>query len=492
MPLAGRHLLIALALLALAGLAIALVPPLYSAGAILLLLLVVGLLFLAAGPLEPQPAESLVIIFLMISTAISAVLELPPNPPYHRGGSPLAFCVYPSDIAMLIALAFVILRRTSTPAWTPALRRLLAFGLAWLAVGLVGSAFAAFPMYSLAELARLAKFGLLGLIAYSVVTTRQTWTWLTIGLAALLLGEGVLVVAQSLSDEARTLVIPYIGMKEPFFSGELYRPGGTLGHPNRAGIYFTVAMLFSLANLLPRGRDARDRMLTGFVALSATFGVFAVVRSGSRSAVLALVAGVLAWALFPWFAGRSAVSSGRRVTTVALLVLLLLGGAAAFDVVAERFASVGDDSASVARLDLALTAVEMIKSRPFLGIGLNNFTEVFDRYTHVAIRFYPPYHPVHNIPLLVLAQTGLIGLAAFGLLVFTILKEVWQLARSGEAAREFTRPFVAVLAALLVNAQFDHTVFSNNVLALMAVVFGVLFAGRRLYAEAAAEAGSGA
>ena len=41
---------------------------------LLALLLVFGLLFLAAGPLEPQPAESLVIIFLMLSTAISVVL----------------------------------------------------------------------------------------------------------------------------------------------------------------------------------------------------------------------------------------------------------------------------------------------------------------------------------------------------------------------------------------------------------------------------------
>jgi len=59
----------------------------------------------------------------------------------------------------------------------------------------------------------------------------------------------------------------------------------------------------------------------------------------------------------------------------------------------------------------------MFKERPVTGVGLNNFTVVMDQYGYIpaTTRFL---QPVHNIYLLILAETGLTGLLGFAYLIW--------------------------------------------------------------------------
>ncbi|MDP4030687.1 MAG: O-antigen ligase family protein, partial [Candidatus Beckwithbacteria bacterium] len=64
------------------------------------------------------------------------------------------------------------------------------------------------------------------------------------------------------------------------------------------------------------------------------------------------------------------------------------------------------------RSQLTNISLKMFQDRPLTGVGLNNFTVVMDRYGYVpaATRFL---QPVHNIYLLILSETGLIGTLGF-------------------------------------------------------------------------------
>jgi O-antigen ligase len=83
------------------------------------------------------------------------------------------------------------------------------------------------------------------------------------------------------------------------------------------------------------------------------------------------------------------------------------------------------------------SAFEMIKSHPFLGVGINNYARVMDDY--VPFFLTQERWIVHNHYLLVASETGLLGLGSFLLLLFVVLSSVWQSRRS-------VNPFISVFS----------------------------------------------
>jgi O-antigen ligase len=74
------------------------------------------------------------------------------------------------------------------------------------------------------------------------------------------------------------------------------------------------------------------------------------------------------------------------------------------------------------RLKLNTIAFNMISAHPIIGIGLNTFVEqmrVFD--TTGFSDSFP--QPVHNVYLLIAAETGLVGLGLFLILLLMIFRE---------------------------------------------------------------------
>jgi O-antigen ligase len=87
-----------------------------------------------------------------------------------------------------------------------------------------------------------------------------------------------------------------------------------------------------------------------------------------------------------------------------------------------------DPESIIGRIQLMKNAWAMIKAHPLLGVGLNNFTEsmmFFDPSGIMAKLF--PLVPVHNIYLLIAAETGLLGLAAFLFLLWRAWRGSWLL-----------------------------------------------------------------
>ncbi|MCG2691495.1 O-antigen ligase family protein, partial [Microgenomates group bacterium] len=83
------------------------------------------------------------------------------------------------------------------------------------------------------------------------------------------------------------------------------------------------------------------------------------------------------------------------------------------------------------------------------GVGLNNFTVTMEKYGYVTAttRFL---QPVHNIYLLILSETGLIGLAGF----------IYLLYKGRSLFIDKVQPCHLALLILLFLGLFDHYFFT--------------------------------
>jgi O-antigen ligase len=100
--------------------------------------------------------------------------------------------------------------------------------------------------------------------------------------------------------------------------------------------------------------------------------------------------------------------------------LILIGAVLLSPIIAVRFISVFtfDTLAILRRQELADYSLELFLNNPFTGAGLNNFINLLamDRVLVGTSRFL---QPVHNIFLLLLSETGLLGLIGFMAIIFT-------------------------------------------------------------------------
>lgn len=84
----------------------------------------------------------------------------------------------------------------------------------------------------------------------------------------------------------------------------------------------------------------------------------------------------------------------------------------------QNLSFLAPESSFSRRSELAKISLKMWQSHPLTGVGLNNFTVAMDQYGYIpaSTRFL---QPVHNIYLLILSETGLIGLFGFLYLIFS-------------------------------------------------------------------------
>jgi O-antigen ligase len=83
----------------------------------------------------------------------------------------------------------------------------------------------------------------------------------------------------------------------------------------------------------------------------------------------------------------------------------------------------------------------MVKDHPFLGVGLNSFITVVERYDETTMSRIKAF-PVHNILLLEFSETGILGGLAFVILWIVTIRCLFA------AARRTASPFPRVVALL--------------------------------------------
>ncbi len=73
---------------------------------------------------------------------------------------------------------------------------------------------------------------------------------------------------------------------------------------------------------------------------------------------------------------------------------------------------------------MARTALAIIKTHPLVGVGLNNYSLVSSQYSTAV---FGKQYLAHNAYLLIAAETGLVGLAAFLSFLATLLVQAWRI-----------------------------------------------------------------
>lgn len=323
-------------------------------------------------------------------------------------------------------------------------------------------------------LALLVQMFLLHVYLVLTVRTRQdvrfVVSWLLYGLVL----EGVIIALSAAGgvSEVGGLEVRTDTTGEEF--GAAARFAGTVGSPILAAGYLEMLMAPALAVLATNlGRYHKTVALLGL-----SLGLVALIGTFSRAGWLAAASSLTIVYVLLW--RRKKLSPA---VPVVLLVLLSALALLFHEDIARRVT--GDDRGSArSRVPLMRMALNIIADRPALGVGANNYTE--------ALRLRTPafgnewLFTVHNQYLLVWAETGAVGLAAYLWFLLATLRRGWQRwKRTDPLLSPLALGFTAALMGQMLHMQVD--IFSTRPLVqLLFVVAALIAAMSRMDAPAPA------
>ncbi|MBZ4373755.1 O-antigen ligase family protein [Corallococcus sp. AS-1-6] len=282
-------------------------------------------------------------------------------------------------------------------------------------------------------------------------------------LVALLTGVAVVVAAVALL-EALGLELPWV---------DLRRPASTLGGRNQVAGFVGLILPLAIA------RFARGKGIAW--GASTVLLVIIVVLTRCRSVWLGLgIAVVLAG--FGLLRGPMGADLRTRLSRVLLLLVLAVGLAVLVPWPGLRWQESSPFAASLMRIaehdqgsgryrvGQAMVTRSIVASAPLLGMGPTAWTDASSRFAHEAGLHPPPYgdgRAPRSDLLRILAETGLLGLTAWGAFSWTVARRV----------RAATVPGLgAALTVFGVHAVFDQPLLHAEQLAAGGVLVGLAMA----------------
>ncbi len=425
-----------------------------KAGALLIALLAGVSACAAASVLGDLPRKKLAMVVLGLGIFVVAfVLRQPKRVllffwvfslTYNRSYFPFdniwdngsqGFYWIPADVFFLALLAWQAYEAIIAKRRTPTTRtRAWPWILPFATVCLLSVFVAARPDWALAEIARMAKFALVLWYLGREMGREEWWTCVAaLGFGVvlqstynvLLLGGGRSGIGALLGGgdqiEATLRLLDTDGSTR-------YREAGTMGHPNILAPYLLLLVPMFLA-LSMYFRERRYRLACGFVGIAGLYGI-AVTLSRMAWVLAAIELFVLAMALTVMHVLRAKQTLGIFSVVGLAVILALLPFSKQIE---DRIT--GDFKASVDfRADYDRIALDIFFHHPLLGVGINNFS--------LALRDYDPevdsfverseivrkgigirvIAAVHNLYLMLLAETGILGVASFLMFVIVVLR----------------------------------------------------------------------
>lgn len=242
------------------------------------------------------------------------------------------------------------------------------------------------------------------------------------------------------------LEIGNVAIQGNAFDGTLItRPAAFYLDPNFLGTHLVLGVVGGLALAFRRGRA-----WWWLVAVVPMFAATAVTYS--RSSWLALAVGLLACVVF-----------GPRELRARLLAIVVAAGIIGAVIIgpASLLARVGSvfdltgGSSSATRLLMAEATAEMIVDRPVFGTGLEAFQEAYSTYRKPGA-LVEVSHP-HQVPLALIAETGMPGLVVQVLLLAAVLNAHRRRARAGTTDVDVA--LIAGLFAMIVTALLQYVLY---------------------------------
>lgn len=238
------------------------------------------------------------------------------------------------------------------------------------------------------------------------------------------------------------------------------RSGGTFQSPNNAAAYLSLLLVPGFSLLLTNSERGIKRLAT----LAGGVGVIALVLTLSRGGWAAFLLSGLIVCLAAW---RNWFSPAMRVAVI------MVAGLVALIFYIFIFSGVSRDDGG--RLILMEVAFRMIEDYPWLGVGANNYVLWLPQYaTPDLARAW--LYTVHNMYLLVWAETGIGGLLAFVLFLVATIHRGWQCwKRQDRLLSPLALGFAAALIGHMVHMLFDLFNDRPNIQFLW-LIAGLIFA----------------
>lgn len=261
--------------------------------------------------------------------------------------------------------------------------------------------------------------------------------------------------------------------------------GRMMGVHSNPNVYSTALLigLFVGAAALWRYNDWRRWLIPPYGAVM----IAALLTTGSRGAWVGVLAGVAVftllvvanyWRIRP---GRAVFLGVGAVLVGVLTVWLVYSNVS--PTTQARMASVVDIEANQDRVRLFGTMVNMIKSNPWLGVGMGNIEHRFAEF-RVDERMQV-FGTAHNYALQVLGETGVIGGLFALLLLFVWFRLGWPDPRESVPLLLL----YSLLAAMFVRDLFDNTMTNFYVFFLANWLGGTLVGARTALREVASNDG---
>ncbi len=233
----------------------------------------------------------------------------------------------------------------------------------------------------------------------------------------------------------------YFGLFQDSFSWSQNpqdRVFGTLGHSNHFGAYMGMCVLLSFG-VIP---FIKNKLVKRVLVLCAHTAFLVILLTGSRAAFVATVLALLTvGAVAVWRNPAAKSFLKKRAKIIMLFIAAVVGVLFIFrqqigeiplvQRLQEGSAAV-EDGYTPDRLSWWYSSLEMFKDRPFLGFGLGTFRDIYNGYRRYDYRVAGPGNiqyqispeSSHNDYIDILVTQGLIGFAAFAVLivfVFTVM-----------------------------------------------------------------------
>ncbi len=411
----------------------------------------VGVLMLAAG--SPRP----VMLFILAFAApiyFGKAFIISPAAGSTANGSEIGL----TDVLAAALLVIFLARLASGHAHVWLCPRIMLPALAWLMVCSMTLLVATDVELTAIGLINLVKLLLLSWAVALSVEDRTQVGYIVAGLLSGMLFQGVVGVYQGITG--RPIGLAFLtetaSVRQQMVGASLVnRVQGTMGHPNTYAMYLTTVIPFALALLLSTARPAAKAVAGLALGLAGPALIFSLSRSAWVNCI-AVTGIVLGLAVRRRRISPGAASLLAGAGSMLLLSLVAFGP----DLILSRIT--GDDSGSAqSRIVLARTALAVLADHPWLGIGLNNYMMVLPQYDAAA---FITRTVVHNAYLLIAAETGLLGLAAYLGLVASLLVRAWRTVSQAIDETEWVASVgvFAAFVAFTLHSMTDYALFGSS------------------------------
>ena len=303
------------------------------------------------------------------------------------------------------------------------------------------------------KLVKITEFSLLG---FYVAKNNYGLRIANYGLILAVIYSSLLAIAQFIKQSSAGGIFWWLGertfnagtpgiAKTDFFGHLLLRPYATFPHPNVLAGFVLISFILSAPFVYQK-----NKLLFAFYFLISTVTLF--ISFSQAAWLVGLVVGL--WAL-------------RNLKIKKWLKRLVCGGTIFLLIFYLIKVPIFTEESFFQRLELAKNALQLIKQNPLIGAGLNNFIVNLPKFQKGQILWL---QPVHNIYLLVAAETGIIGLIIFLWFLFLTFKKLFN---------RYIATLLYCYIAILLLGLFDHYWLTlQQTQLLFAIILGLIWKGK--------------